>query len=70
MNLKNFEEAEKYIEKSIECDRSYVKAYYRKAVYLKNKEKFIEALEICQEALKIEKVQEILLLGVRIFPND
>ena len=60
-----FEEGENYIEKSLLTDRSYIKAYYRKAILLKNKEKFIEALEICQEALKIEKNSEIMLLGVK-----
>lgn len=59
------EEGENYIEKSLLADRSYIKAYYRKANILKRKEKFIEALEICQEALKIEKNSEIMLLGVQ-----
>lgn len=59
------QESENYIEKSLLTDRSYIKAYYRKAILLKKNEKFIEALEICQEALKIEKNSEIMLLGVK-----
>lgn len=57
-------EAENYIDNSIQSDITYVKAHYRKAVLLKNQEKFIEALEVCQNALKIEKNQEIIMLIV------
>ena len=64
MNMKKNNEAELYADKSIECDGSYVKAYYRKAILLKINEKYEEAIEICKNAMKIEKNQEIFMLMV------
>jgi len=64
MNLKKNIDAESYADKAIECDGSYVKAYYRKAILLKLNEKYEEALEICKNAMKIEKNQEIFMIMV------
>ena len=67
INLKRTEEAIKSIDKSIESDVTYIKAYYRKAGLLKALEKYEEALEICQKALKIEQNKEIFLLIVKFY---
>lgn len=64
LNIQRQEEAEAYLQKSLENDRTYLKAYYRKACLLRDREKYDEALEVCQEALKVEKNQEIMILGV------
>lgn len=64
LNLKQEVNSENFFDKSIEIDPSYIKAYYRKILSLKSREKYLEALEICQKVLNFERNPEILALAV------
>lgn len=67
LSLKQEINAENFIDKSIEIDPSYIKAYYRKILSLKSRENYLEALEICQKVLNFERNPEILALAVCFF---